>query len=292
MAAMVLAVVMARTPAESQSRAAAEVQVPAAEAGSPDEPTVRTKRIELIAVSEEDPWMAAVAAPLAGRLQSGGQSAHFPLLIAISSPPTREAEQVIQRAAPKRTLLLTAVAEPKLGRLLPKLSPEVLAIGSDPVRGSLLVAKRFWKQPRQAVLAASDDSEGIIFGSALAARMSIPLLIRRRSEPRDSLAGVLEDLGVKEALAAVADAERAPGWVKSRKYKVEVVGPRAVQGRLIELVGAKNIHTIVVARVPDKRAAVGSTAWLAPYWSLVRGAAGVGAYGQRRSRRGRCKAND
>ena len=56
-----------------------------------------------------------------------------------------------------------------------------------------------------------------------------------------------------------------------RKYKVEVVGPRAVQERLVELVGAKNIHTVVVARVPDKRAAVGSTAWLGPYWGLVRG---------------------
>ena len=159
-----------------------------------------------------------------------------------------------------------------MGRLLPKLSPEVLHIGSDPVRGSMLVAKRFWKRPRQAVLAAADDAEGIILGSALASRMSVPLLIRRRSEPRDSLAGILVDLGVKAALAVVADPEHAPGWANSRKYKVEAIGPRAAQERLVELVGAKNIHTVVVARVPDKRAAVGSTAWLGPYWSLVRGA--------------------
>ena len=41
---------------------------------------------------------------------------------------------------------------------------------------------------------------------------------------------------------------------------------------MIAALGAKDIRTIVVARAPEKRAAVGSTAWLAPYWGLVRGA--------------------
>ena len=40
---------------------------------------------------------------------------------------------------------------------------------------------------------------------------------------------------------------------------------------MIAALGAKQIHTIVVARAPEKRAAVGSTAWLAPIgaWSAA-----------------------
>jgi hypothetical protein len=263
--ATILAVIVS-VPAHETAMA----QTAAAETtAAADESSSRAAKWDLIAVSEDEPWMMAVAAPVAGQGRAKGR---MPLVLALSEPPTREAEDLIAQAAPKHFLLWTDGAEPKLGRRLPKLGPQMLAVGSDSVRGSLLVAKRFWKRPAKAVVAASDDPEAIILGSALAARMAAPLLIRERAESRTSLQHVLEELGVTKILAAVADVDRAPGWAKSKKYEVEMVAPRAMQDRLIDLLGPEDIHTLVVARAPEKRTTVGPTAWLAPYIGLVRGA--------------------
>ena len=180
-------------------------------------------KFDFLVVSEDEPWTAAVAAPVAALQRVGGQT---PLLIALGTPPTREAEQLVELAAPKHPLVLAATTEPKLGRALERCTPEVMAIGSDPVRGSLLVAKRFWGRPRQVVVAATEDAEGILFGAALAARLSIPLLLCERTESRAALGRALEDLGVEEALAAVADADHAPLWATARgTYNIKILGP-------------------------------------------------------------------
>ena len=138
---------------------------------------------------------------------------------------------MIRLAAPRRLLLLSAASKPKLGPQLSKFSPEMLAIGADPVQGSFATAKRFWDRPKRAVVAAIDDAEGIVLGAALAARQAIPLLLRERSESRALLAKALAELGVNEVLAAVSDAHRArrgpfrtniasslcrPGWSRTK----------------------------------------------------------------------------
>ncbi len=248
----------ARSAPSAESSAAVEAQAVAAVEG-----------VDFIAVAEDEPWMAAVAAPLAARLGGGGR---IPLVVAMSSPPTPEAMEAIRLAAPRRLLLLTAANKLKLSPQLSKFAPEAMAIGADPVQGSFATAKRFWDRPKRAVVAADDDAEGIVLGAALAARRSMPLLLRQRSETRASLAKALAELGVEEVLAAVSDAHRAPAWASSHKYRVQLVPPRVAQDQMIAALGAKQIHTIVVARAPEKRAAVGTTAWLAPYWGLVRGA--------------------
>ena len=163
-------------------------------------------------------------------------------------------------------------ARAKAGPVLSKRSPEIHCIGSDPVQGSLLVAKQFWKRPREAVVAAADDVRPLC--SVRRWRTDVGAAIDSRpSETRTSLMRGLADLGVEEILAAVSSAEHPPTWTNSHKrYKVQIVDPRAIALCFVGLVGAENIHTIVVARTPEKRAAVGATTWLAPYWSLVRGA--------------------
>jgi hypothetical protein len=227
-------------------------------------------RFDFLVVPEDEPWTAAVAAPVAAVEKAGSQA---PLLIALGTPPTREAEQLVELAAPKHPLVLATVTEPKLGRALERCGAEVMAIGPDPVRGSLLVAKRFWGRPRQVVVAAVEDAEGVLFGGALAARMSIPLLLAERTETRAKLGEALQDLGVEEALAAVADADHAPLWANARgKYNITILGPRAVQDRLVDAIGRSGVHTIVVARVPEKRSGAGQSAWLAPYLGLLRDA--------------------
>ena len=201
--------------------------------------------IDLVTVPEEQPWAAAVAAPVAARLRTDGRPA---LLLVLSSPPTREAEGLLALAAPRHALVIAAAAGPKLGKTLPKAAPEVLVAGADPVGGSFLVAKRFWKQSRCAVVAAADDAEAVVLGASLAARLNLPLLLRERTEKRASLAKALQQLGVEEILAAVSDPKQPPAWTGGKQYGVQVLGPRALQSRTVEAIGADQIHTIVVAR--------------------------------------------
>ena len=71
----------------------------------------------------------------------------------------------------------------------------------------------------------------------------------------------------------MADADHAPLWATARgTYNIKVLGPRAVEDRLVAAIGPSGVHTIVVARVPEKRSGVGQSAWLAPYLCLVRDA--------------------
>ena len=77
-------------------------------------------KFDFLVVSEDEPWTAAVAAPVAALQRVGGQT---PLLIALGTPPTREAEQLVELAAPKHPLVLAATTEPKLGRALEHARP-------------------------------------------------------------------------------------------------------------------------------------------------------------------------
>ena len=63
--------------------------------------------IPWLIVSEEQPWSLALAAPVAARMQQSGQQqpaqqqlAEVPLVMAVTSPPTREAEWLLTLSAP------------------------------------------------------------------------------------------------------------------------------------------------------------------------------------------------
>ena len=110
--------------AVAQIQGPAAKPAPAAESPAAAASTAAVEGVDFIAVAEDEPWMAAVAAPLAARLGAAGR---IPPVIALSSPPTPEAANVIRLAAPKRLLLLTVAERPKLGPLLSDFSPEVMA---------------------------------------------------------------------------------------------------------------------------------------------------------------------
>ena len=227
---------------------------------------------ELLVAVEEEPWTAAVAAPVAARLQASGRS---PLLIVISSPPTHEADWLATLAGTRRVTVFAASQKLKLIGAIAKAVPEMLKLDSGASDGSLLVAKRFWKQSRQAVVAPANDAEAIILGGSLAAALAVPLLIREPGETRTALAQVLHDLGVQEILVSVSDPAGAPAWARGRKYKSEILGPEAIQHRLIAAYGVEKIRNVVVARAPDRGGVAGRSAWLAPYMSFAHGSAVV-----------------
>ena len=216
--------------------------------------------------------MAAVAAPVAAKLQQAG---HRPLMIAVSSPPTHEADWLISLVSPKRTTVFAPAGNPKLGATLEKLSPEILKTGSKAGEGSLLVAKHFWKQSRLVVAASTEDPEGVILGGSLAAALSVPLLVRDRSDTKAAVTAAFAELGVQQAIIAVSELKQKPRWANISQCKTEVLDAQQIQHQLATALGPEKIHNIIVARVPERSGSVGRIAWLAPFMSASRGSAVV-----------------
>ncbi len=227
------------------------------------------RRMDLIVVAEDQPWMAAIAAPLAGNLRHNGRDS---LLVAAGYPPSNRTDWLLTRFAPQQTIVLAATESVHLGPVLPTLSPQILPLGIDPVYGSLALAKRFWNKPAHAVVASASDLEGILLGALLAESLDAPLLVRNRSESRAALLAALKELGAEDVLLAVSDPQRAPRWVRRPDDRVQVLARREIQDRLIARLGADAIRTIVLARAPDQAVCAGGTAWLAPYVCMARGA--------------------
>lgn len=261
--------------AVGSARTASTAEVRSKPASEPPRRTVASALGEVLVAVEDAPWTAAVAAPVAAHVQHSGR---LPFLMAISNPPTHEADWWLTMTGSRRVTVFVAIERLKLSSTLTKVVPEQLQIGTSPVEGSLVVAKRFWKQSHGAVVAAADDPEAIILGGALAASLAEPLLIRDRTEGRTALGQVLHDLGVDQAVVAASDPANAPVWARSKKYKTEVLGPQALQHRLVAAIGPEQVRSVVVARVPQPNAGIGQTAWLAPYMSLARSAAVVMAH--------------
>jgi hypothetical protein len=241
----------------------------AAIAAGPAGPSPNSRGVDLLVVSEDDPWSMALAAPVVARLRQSGPA---PLVVAISNPPTHEADWLIGLAGPRRPVVLAPDGPVRLGHALPQFSPEILPIGSKAAEASLSVARRFWKQPREAVLAAADDPEGLILGSALAAGRAAPLLIRRRSETRQAVAEALGALGVERAWIAVGNPGEPPAWSGGPTFRGAVLGPHELQHALVAALGAEAVRNVVVARLPERASGAGKTAWLAPVLSAARGA--------------------
>jgi hypothetical protein len=236
---------------------------------APSKPTVS---IPWIVASEEIPWSSVLAAPVAAHVR---RSDSTPLVMTITSPPTREAEWLMSVASGPRPILLVPSSDTKIGTALKKRSPEVLQIGRDPSAASALVAKRFWSRAPAVVMAAADDPEGLILGGALAAALGRPLLISDRDAISPEIASALKDLSVERMIVAVCDGRRSPGWVDRLEVAAEILRPQMLEHRLVTALSADSIHNVVVARVPEDRAEVGNSAWLASYASFARSAAVV-----------------
>lgn len=248
-----------------------------ADAAEPPQVTSHAERREAgatidipwIMASEDEPWTLALAAPVAAHLRKSGPS---PLVMALTTPPTREAEWLLSLTPGRRPIVLATSNPLKLGATLQKRTPELLHIGSNPSTASAAVAKRFWNHSREVVVAMADDPEAVILGSALAAGLGAPILLCEQDEAGMAVLAALKDLSVARILVAVSDAKQSPRWIQQQAVASEILPPQALQHRLITLLGADKVRNVVVARAPDDRAKVGRTAWLAPYLSSARNA--------------------
>ena len=235
-------------------------------------PVLEGAGVQWLIASEDQPWTVALAAAVAAHL---GRSGPSPLLMTVSSPPTREADWLLSLAAGQRPIVLASADRLHLGDTLQNRSPELLRIGCRPSEASAIVAKRFWKQSREVVVASADDAEAVILGSALAAGLDVPILLCGQEGAGAAVSAALKDLSVARMLVAVSDDKKPPRWIQQQEVASQILSPKMLQHRLIAALGADKIRNVVVARAPDDRADVGHTAWLAPYASSARGAAVV-----------------
>ena len=196
--------------------------------------------IPWIIASEDEPWTVALAAPVAAHLRKSGPS---PLVMALTSPPTREAEWLLSLAPGRRPIVLATSDPLKLGATLQKRSPEVLQIGSNPSEASATVAKRFWNHSREVVVAMADDPEAVILGSALAAGLGVPILLCEQDEAGAAVSAALQDLSVARMLVAVSDAKKSPRWIRQQEVASEILPPQALQHRLIAALGPTRFAT-------------------------------------------------
>ncbi|MGA2258327.1 MAG: hypothetical protein ABSG53_26990, partial [Thermoguttaceae bacterium] len=118
----------------------------------------------------------------------------------------------------------------------------------------------------------ADDPEAVILGSALAAGLGVPILLCEQDDASPAVSAALKELSVARLLVAVSDPKKSPRWVQHYEVASQILPPQALQHRLIAVLGADKVRNVVVARAPDDRAAVGHSAWLAPYLSSARGA--------------------
>ena len=265
----VLATGLLRSAAANKPDATPDLTAPATQSRRAGTPTVD---VPWVIASEDAPWSLALAAPVAAQLQQTGPR---PLFMAVTNPPTREAEWLLTLSPGRKPIVLATANKTKLGTVLSKRSPTVLKIGNEPCAASGIVAKRFWTSAGTVVVAAADDPEAAILGSALAAGLRVPLLLCEREHPGAGIESAIKELGVGRMLVAVSDVKKAPRWIEQSAVPSEVLPPPALEHRLVEVLGREKIRNVVVARVPDDRADVGRTAWLAPYISFTRGAAVV-----------------
>jgi hypothetical protein len=211
--------------------------------------------IDLVVVPASQPWLLAVAAPLAKKLAESG---HMPLVLAASARAKPEVCALVTRAGMRTALVLAPGREkgdsphlceapfgpfrqmgtvpfflPPCVQGLTRVSPDLLRRGGHPLEQSLRIAKRFWGTSPEAVLAQLADPESVILGSVLAAQRTVPLLVAGSDENQQAAAGALGELQVQRVLLPSSQPALLPSWIARLGPKTEILDEAEVQRRII-----------------------------------------------------------
>ena len=225
--------------------------------------------IDVVLVPESTPWLLAVAAPVAAKERNGTD---VPIVVALSTPPTKEAVTLIERLSPRRCAVLTPAPNTALAQGLAAVPANVLRTGNEPARAGVLVAKRFWREAEEVVMASIEDTEAVLLGGTLAAHLVVPFVPVGSDETGREIAVLLNSLNTKRVLVATC-ARRTPRWAAALRDRAMKLDRRALEGRLIRRLGPDRVRNVILARVPSDPTDETSSAWLTPYLSLVRGSA-------------------
>jgi hypothetical protein len=265
-------------PAESARRKAEQSDRGDSPREIPPSPISRGKPLALITVPENEKWLILVAAPIAAQMKNQQK---VPILVVAGSEQSKGQRRMLDQLSPitgETQNLDLSLAQPTGLRAQGSDGvPEQLPVRAKVVRPSLtqasvFFAKSFWKQADIIVAASTQEPEAGILGATLAAHLRVPFIPYESRMDLRELAKACDSMG---ATTVFFCANRSPGnrlGISSLRQKVEFLDSPSISKRLIELLGAANIHNLILARVPEAKTGEGIQSWMAPYLSLMRGA--------------------
>lgn len=233
--------------------------------------------IALIVVPEEDTCVLAVVAPVAARIRQVNKT---PILLALAAEPTREQTLLLNRLAPFSGSCTILTSDPNLfwGQEKEGFITNIVPTTSDLMETSLLLARHYWQKTDLVVIAYKDDPAAAILGSTLASHLAVPFIPITGQEDPNVFSKEFETLDVKRVLFTISDVRPNPSFLDSLNQEIDILDIPSIQKRLVKQIGDANVQNLILFRVPSELTGDGTTSWLAPYLSLMRGAPVVPCY--------------
>lgn len=188
----------------------------------------------LVVVRRESPWLVALATPLAAQGEGW---------VLVRSEDEEESALFLRELARLAPGELVGLGGERLSQSA-SVTTQRVAVGRSPLEASLAVARWGWGRPKHVVVVQVDDGEGLVYGAALAAHLSVPLLLAPIDEEAELRSGMRE-IGVEEAW--VLDPRGRTGWSGKLATRERRISADEAPGALNSLL-TKPILVVVVAR--------------------------------------------
>jgi hypothetical protein len=236
------------------------------------------KPLDLIAIPEDEEWLALVAAPIAAKIKSQRK---MPVVIVVPSDPSEKQRQLIEQLKFQSNLFVLLSQNPDRDLFeAPNDSPVRLQVARPNLtQTSILLAKSYWKKADTVVIASTREPEAAILASTLAAHLCMPFIPYESRRSSGELLRALDVLDVKTVLFCTNELDDNESVTSSRlghfasfRQKVEFLNCPMINRRIINLLKTKNIHNLILTRVPEPESEVGAQSWIGPYLSVMRGA--------------------
>lgn len=236
------------------------------------------KPLDLIAIPEEEEWLALVAAPIAAQIKSQRK---MPVVIVVPSDPSEKQRGLVEQVKSQSNSFVVLSQNPDRDLFeAPDDSPVRLQVSRPNLtQTSILLAKSYWNKADTAVVASAREPEAAILASTLAAHLRVPFIPHESRRNLRELSRVLNALDVKTVLFCTNKQDDNQTVTSSRlsnfasfRQKVEFLDRTAIDRRIIHLLKKKNIHNLILMRVPEPESDVGAQSWIGPYLSVMRGA--------------------
>jgi len=238
----------------------------------------RNKPLVLIAVPEEEEWLTLVAAPIAARIKSQRK---MPVVIVVPSVPSEKQRQLIEQLKFQSNTFVVLSQNPDRELFeAPDDSPIRLQVARPNLTQiSILLAKSYWKNADTVVIASTQEPEAAILASTLATHLCVPFIPYENRRNSGELSRILDTLHVRTILFCTNKKDDNQSVTSSSlgnfagfRQKLEFLDPTAIDRRIIHLLKKKNIHNLILTRVPEQESNVGAQSWISPYLSLMRNA--------------------
>jgi hypothetical protein len=234
----------------------------------------QNKPLALIVVPERQEWLMALAAPVAAKFREYKRT---PILLALPSENVARQTSLLKQLAPFVGSCTVLTADPDLPpcQMARLFATSVVPRFDDPTEIGLFLAKNCWQKAKVAIVVTAADPEALIVGSTLAAHLGVPLIPMTNRADSEAISGQLRLLNVESILLVASDTQREAESVNFSGLRTQTVDTADVQKRIIQTIGSSRIKNLILFRVPDELGDEAASSWLAPYLSLMRGAAVV-----------------